>query len=321
MESKTGSNRCIAIYDLSCNPITYDFASFLFCADSHFCSCGYDQFEVLIIASKTAVAESATKYKLPYSCDQIEDRIQRLLLPLARHYANCFSTIILPSHADVRQYLARRFFLYPPDYNPILNKSRYTHHDLFKYGKIGILEGGLSISTNHATDALHWLASRNITCKFVVMTCRESVFQPLRNSSANRIKYISQCLNKAGFQVVVVPDTESDAKFKHENQGFYTVCELAAYDMTFRLALYRLSSLCYFDANGPYLLALLTKSIRFIINNYNPYWTIDELAAAGIKYGEQPFTTDKVGKRRGEWLWDPVTDEQLMETIREFLDI
>lgn len=246
------------VWDLQVCPPTYDITSFLGECEFRREEIGAKYIDIVI---QPGPIDGFRDDDLPPSLGNREGMLYRVAVAMCR---------LLPSVRNIDIRRARGPVvgtdIFPPDYE--LNDPQRHYGPSFLYRARPVLR---------ATTAARAFVERTVTTRpYVTITIREASHWPTRNSNIAAWRNVREWLEKNGYAVVWVPDTESA-----DANAF-------SWDLDLRLALYEGAALNLGINNGPTFMWLYCD-VAFIIFKCvteGIYWTSEEFFDRfGIKPG------------------------------------
>lgn len=248
----------MAVYDLDCSPLSFDFL--------HFLSAAYVYAEGAPI--HVVVCPGLRKgWRTKLEAKPLDDaerlwRLDHILIPAAR-MMGC-SVTIAPARSLAGAMAPggeKNPCVFPPGWSPEDPKR------LYDFGwAVKVSQAGMTIpfraSERALTHVKPWLEALRKTGPVVTITLRDT-HTPTRNSNTDAWFALAYQLQNRGYRVVIIPDTE---KIMHPVQGMrtgqkwsdiLTFCPLAAVDLDIRMALYEQSALNMAASGGPFMLNIL----------------------------------------------------------------
>lgn len=248
----------VAVYDLSSNSISYDFAFFLAAAESYSIKKGCTSFFVNIIRVEND-AFKGSAYSEIFDEESLKWKLDNIIIPLISLYPKCSGYKISPRYENI-QLLPQEKIIYPQfysaNYSPtldykeiflILKENKFTG---FRASKQGIRYINL------------WLKKKNITRRVVTITLRNYNFDTSRNSNIDEWVKFANWLIKEGFSPVFLPDTDSSFIPDERLSSFFEFVE-PSWNLGLRMALYE-NSYLNFVTSGPAAIAKLNRKVRYI---------------------------------------------------------
>ena len=258
---KDENDDLIAVYDLSSNSVSFDFAYFLAAAESFAIKQGRDSFFVYIVRKENDAIKGS-----PYSSivdeESVKWRLDNVIIPLISLYPKCIGYSILPKEENIHP-LAKERIIYPrfysANYAPVNDYKEIL--SLLKEDKFS----GFSASKQGIRYIKLWLEEHNITRPVVTITIRNYKVDVLRNSNIDEWVKFAEWLIEEGFAPVFIPDTDSCFVQEVKLDNFFVFRE-SSWNLGLRMALYEDSYLNFVSA-GVSAIAHLNRKIRYISMN------------------------------------------------------
>lgn len=270
-----------ACYDLSGSPPTYDFVTFLVSAEIERQNRGEDRLDIVFAPGPREGHRETTAW--PEATADREAMMERVVLPMAGLLGSVRTVERLPDRDGLDGVFGFRRKVYglPAQLAAWADpRSRCLRAD-------GEEEPGL-----------------------IVMTLREAVHWPERNSDVGEWVAAGLDLRRRGYRVVVVRDTERAG----ENIDGLECDHAAALHVTDRARLYQRAGLCLFVNNGPMVLASFMN--RPLIN-WRPI--CEAHRASSSKYlrscGWMPGTPPPGAPAHQRWVWSPDVAGSIVEEV------
>lgn len=292
-----GPDSIYAVYDLSQGPITYDFTHFLMIAERFRQKTSRTGLYVIFVPGHGDGFRHATARDHFLERDRKLWRLANLLAPCAMLLPRCVGTTICATREDAAALLRslRQDCIFPSGYS--------LDAPICPYGMPLVQQAAASGEGDIRALRAPPLAAEMVRRLFadiagpkpvVSITLRQSDFQPARNSEpAAWRSFATFCVNQ-GFHPVFIPDTE--ALLAGQKTGFedFTVLDLPALSVGYRMAVYQESFVNAMVNNGPYGLCAYHPDTRYLVfkmlNPVVPTCTHAFLSAQGIHPHRQlPF--------------------------------
>jgi hypothetical protein len=274
----------LAYYDFAVSPYSYDFVHFATAAKT----CG-------AVAIVFVPGERGWS-KLTH--DQEQARFERILKPVADAFPR--EAIVCHTREEAEDLMREHGqAFYPDGYTVAKPKAGHMLGSVVKLDRHRWL-----LPTQKATRIVsEWIGSRNP----VVLTLRDNPIKPERNSNIAAWRDFARYLVWCGHDVVVVPDTESEAfralmddehlgltlqkRMLDQEWGGARFWTLPALDVEVRHALYMAAHVSIGVANGPPMLAFFSDAPTLMVKPLtNGHWetSSDYWQQQGIPVGSQP---------------------------------
>jgi hypothetical protein len=307
----------IAVYDLSCQPLTYDFAYFLYEADCYFTDKGYSQFHVIILSQFSSPPpgswEHSSGFSTQITSDHKRQRIFNILLPIASLYTSCASVNLIHDTKLITYICRTHHAIYPRHYDGLFTRHM-SYKNVTNYERRQAKFSGLKALEFDLDKVNFWLKSQSIDQPFVTFTIRHYGYQSDRNSNIPAYLEFSEYLFDMGIATVFIPDTEDLSYIDQISK--YPVFFAGTFNLYQRQAIYELALTNIFSNNGCAALCALNKACSYIISGIvTKDWSAEIHEARGLKYGSQPFCDN-----RGIWEWEAETFVSLKKSFHLLLE-
>ena len=237
-----GSDMLLAYYDITTYPESFDFCLFLMAAEVWRKRLGAGGIQVLIMAA----AEEGWKYRnlSPEVWRQYLDtntwwRIQQIVVPVANMLQTVREVRVSTDRPGCENFWETARYRYPVQKVlhdvPIYQAYRDALTELYRGGIDHLLEAPSSAHEYVDQMLKKWGTNDK---RLIVITLREAIFAVERNSNMPAWLALAEELHKAGYGVVIIPDTDAilTGKSLLENCPF-PVSMLASFNLYIRLAL------------------------------------------------------------------------------------
>jgi hypothetical protein len=297
-------SRPLAVYDLRIAPVTFDFAYFLYDAETEFRRRGYSSFEVVILDGS-----KPNRYEWDDIIDRSKSkrRIDAMLVPIARLYAGCAGVTTTSDPAVVTD-LARAAALVFPRFADGRHLRHFSYADVYRKLKANIDYSGLVAPESALQRLCDELPQVEDFARVVTLTVRSYPYQPQRNTRLDVYREFADYLSRRGYTPVFVPDADAQTAIDF---GPYPSVPAAAANLEIRAALYQASFANVFTLNGVHTVAAFNKNARMILvqidGAYEGNTGLSRYEAEGLLRDEQPFD----GGLRKRLIWERETLENL----------
>lgn len=275
-----------AVYDLRICPNTFDFAYFLYDAETHFRGLGFDQFQVCIQGWENS---DLGDYGKIIDWEKRRKRVNAILVPMAEMWEGCSRVTvfdepngliahcslngpIFPLRADGRHL---RTFQYSDVYRKLARRMPYS---------------GFRAPEAACDRVRDFLRRHGILGPFVTLTVRAYAYQALRNTDMAVYFRFAEHLRAEGFTPVFIPDADApDAVTFGDFATFRDACA----DLTLRAAIYELAFANFFTSNGVHAMAAFNNQSACVLallnDNYASNTGLKRWESEGLMFGDQPF--------------------------------
>lgn len=319
-KSNTAANKdaLLLIYDLSVEPVTYNFIFSLAIASYQ---CELNQLmhiDVLIIKGEyhqLRKEEDAYEVACPVAARHWRTRA---ILWGAVNLMPAFRHLFYTDKEQARDLLSAYDHRYPTHYTLTSPVTHFPRDVLVDDARIR----GLRADAQSLAMMRRWLNARAQGRPVITITLRESPYCPARNSDIDSWLKVAENLDREGYYVVFVTDTENPTSFLVEKLATFTCCPLAAVNVQLRMALYELSTLCLGINNGPMVLCWFNDRCRYItfkiVTESVTQTSRKVLMQYGFVEGEPPLFAHR---DRHVWIWEDDQYPLMMEAIQKVLTI
>jgi hypothetical protein len=231
----------LAVYDLRCAPITFDFCNFIAMAHMRALARGEHQFDLVIRADSF---RNVTPREKSYSLTEREWRLRNLLLEVWKITRSCRNLVVTRDP----QFQLDQPNLFP-EYDPIRRDSvpyLLTHsRSVYLQTKAPPIAFG---PTDSARAAARQLVSSDL--RLVTVTLRRASFDTARNSNVEQWEAAATTLRERGINLVVLPDQDDCLGERALFAKSWSVCEAAAFSLDLRLAIMERAELNLVSSGG-----------------------------------------------------------------------
>jgi hypothetical protein len=300
------------IYDLDVNPITFNFSEFLIDIEYEASLFGKKGFVVVIVPPSQNPDLIWKEYDAVIDSDSKLWRYHNIILPLTFLAPKCKGTFMLPRRSDVIAF-SKSHEVYPYLYDGINLRGMNIGEFYRKLDRPGLFEG-LRASIQGLNYIKAWLVERKLLAPIVTITIRSSAFDVPRNSNTEAWSSFAHFLESAGYQPVIIPDTDDAFRDRPE---FEDLCQFkeCAWNIGLRMALYETAYLNFFVPNGCFGLAIFNTQCSYICLNLLPAGSIVTTEESYKKIGHAIGTNYKFANERQRLCFQPDDYENI---VREF---
>lgn len=295
--SKKVNNQTALIWDVRCNPITFDFIFAIFYTYSILVRKeNIKSFDLIIYFPDNFKLKpfSYRNYDNYVNFEEINLRIQNMILPLGNSF-NCLNKLFFINNerellAKVRKYS----IIYPRNY----------HSKYFLIAPLEFIKGYKFIKEIKIFNAPFLIPKRTSFFKthksinifldenFITLTLRDYGYSPSRNTSQLDIEKAIKVAKNLNLKLVIVPDNINNLK-NYTFKSDILICSEAREDMYYRIKLYSKSKLNLFTTSGAIFVSLFLKGTKTIILNFCPGgFDADKKYyknVYNIRVGDQPY--------------------------------
>ena len=292
-QASRNDNYLIAIYDLTFNPITFDFAYFMASAELFAKKHCMTQFEVIIVRKQQVSAAVDNIYEVAVDSDSSEWRLNNIVLPLISLYPSCIGHAVVTTFSDIKVDLKNNT-IYPEFYSKNYRPC-FSYNDFYSLASTYSLSG-LRASAQGLKYVRSWRKENNLTGNIVTITIRNYKYDTTRNSNIDEWVKFAHLIKSAGYVPVFVPDTDSCFENDKRVDGLIVFRE-PCWNLGLRIALYEESYLNFFKSSGTASLAQLNMKVRYICMSMavagSLQATEDIWKIRGIEVGQRKFSFSK----------------------------
>jgi hypothetical protein len=262
------SDNCVyAVYDLAAGPVTYDFIYFLMLAEHFRATSGRLGLYVVFVPAEGDGFRHSTSRDRFLERDRKLWRLLNLLAPCASLVTNCIGMHVCASRADAATFLrdapAERVF--PTRYTIDKPVCPYLLPHVLREAEHRPDIRALQAPPLANVIVQRWLRELGAGKPVVSITLRQSEFQPLRNSNVAAWRQFAGRCTQMGFHPVFIPDTEALLKGDAAALSDFTVLDLPAFSIGYRMAVYEQSFLNMMTNSGPASLCMFHPAARSLV--------------------------------------------------------
>lgn len=257
-----------AFYDLQVEPVSFDFAWFLTCAELARRKFGMNSIHVVIVPAREQrpLHKHDNQDAPPSSADTStnEWRISNILLPSVSLLPCSSGVTLCHNRMQASVLCAFSQSTYPYNYKVLFP----THHypgECVQAGHAGENNVSCLRAPKPARNFVaQWLQRHPNSRKIVSITLRESRAAPGRNSNIAAWHAFATAIAKQGFTPVFIRDTEVSLDEAVNFSNEFTTFDLASWNVLIRSAFYEQ---CYLNMgvnNGPMATCWLNADIRYL---------------------------------------------------------
>ena len=318
---KNSNNKALLIWDVRCNPITFDFIFAIFYTYSILVrKKGIKSFDLIIYFPEKFILKPFTfrNYDKFVDSEEINSRIQKMIISLGKSF-NCINNLFLINNKnELLEKVCKYSIIYPRNYHP-----KY-----FLIAPLEFLKGYKFLNEIEIFNAPFLIPKRSSFFKkqksinnilgenYITLTLRDYGYSPLRNTNQIDIEKAINVANHLKCRLVLVPDNIKNLKNYTFNNDIIILRE-AREDMYTRIKLYSKSKLNLFTTSGAIFVSLFLKNTKTIILNFCPGgYDADKQyykKVYNIKVGDQPYM--QLG---GYLLWQDQYPEYTSEDILNY---
>lgn len=287
---KKSEKKCLFVYDLRVNDLTYNFAYALICAQSEMVDDGFLGCDVMfLIDPEHGFAEYGKEYESIYDVASKSDRLFSLVIPTARLSPFVDNVFVLRVDDFLVSGLADRFVCFPRSNGLFEYGLSCENTSIYRKSRSEVSSPWLRASANSYDKLKQLLECKGLAGKpLVTITIRASSFDVSRNSSIPDWVLFVEWLDANGYRPLVIPDSDnlSSGEAFNSRHLMTEVC----FDVGLRMALYETAFVNFFVANGCAALGNLGDQVKYISMNQLPLGsvvtTVEAYESIGMEVGE-----------------------------------
>lgn len=298
----------VAVYDLRICANTFDFAYFLYDADTYFRALGFDRFQVCILDDE--LVDMGHEYERVVSWEKRRHRVKAILVPMAEMYQGCSAVRVTSEAKDVIELCRGNEPIFPHRAD-----GRHLRTHVYKtiYPKLmqQLPYSGFRAPRVALDEVARYKARLGIVRPAVSLTVRAYAYQPLRNTDVGVYFGFADYLRSTGFEPIFIPDAEAPKAV--DFRGFASFEEACA-DLRLRTAMYEDCFTNVFTSNGVHAMAGFNERSSLMIAMLNEHYESNtgtaRWEAEGLRIGDQYFngTTKRI-------IWAKETVDNLIENF------
>ena len=252
-----------AFYDFAACPPTFDFINFICMVESACKVGGYNDFKVVFLPGPVDGFRSKTSY----SPSHLRYRVQNIILPSLALAPHCCGFHYLTDREEGRAIAeSAGEQVFPWGYNIDKPVGYYNWGASVEMLREGHNLLNLSASSAARQRAKQWLQTHCGDKKPIVITLRESPYEPARNSNLTAWRDFVRTLPNDYCAIFIRDHDQSLEALPDQLEGILLNRE-APWNLEFRTALYELAYIAFFVNNGPWLLGILNPNVNCAIMN------------------------------------------------------
>ncbi len=269
-EQASADDTLFVCYDITIYPESYDFCCFLLAAEAYRQRIGAGSIQMTIMAG----ANDGWKHR-GLSPEEWQKalttttwwRIQHMVVALANMLTTVRDIRVMTNRTECDQLWQSARSRYPVKEVthdvPIYQAYREALGELYRGGLTNLLEAPAA-AVRYVEQILD---TQGLAVKrLIVLTLREAIFSPERNSNLPAWIAMADELRAAGYGVIIIPDTDSALTGRSMlDSCSHSLNILAAFNVYIRMAFYQRAHLNLFANGGPSLLAMLGARTRYLL--------------------------------------------------------
>ena len=257
------SNVMHAVFDLSNNPITFDFAYFVAAAEAYANSKNKNKIFLWIVKRPESFYEEgvlAEEYMNAVNRDSQDWRFKNILLPIISISPSITSHSVVNN--DFKLFDALRDEEIFPAGISNFSKPHLHYNEVFNLLELYDFSG-FNGSSQGAEYIQKWKKHKRITSNTISITLREYGFEKSRNTNTASWLQFADWLKSKGYSVIFIPDVDNcwveESKFI-DHFYFPEVC----WNLELRSSLYESCCLNFYYSSGLQGIGMLNKNINII---------------------------------------------------------
>lgn len=305
-----------AIYDLDINAISFNVAEFLIDAEIEANRRGKRGFVLVFIPRSNDPNLTCEEYDSLYDADSKHWKFQNLVVPIAFLSKICKGAYLLPKRSDVIGFVKGRD-VYPDLYDGFSMRGIDPRDFYRKIDRPNLFEG-LRAPEQGMRYIQAWILESGIKDPIVTITIRDCLFDKARNSNIAEWSRFAIYLRSAGYNPVVVPDTDTAFCEDRRFDGI-TLFKECAWNIGLRASLYESAFLNFFVPNGCTTLAMFNPQCSYIMMNSLPAGSMVTTEAA-YKLNNHPIGANyKFATPNQRLCFKPDTFENMVSEFEQFV--
>lgn len=296
------STTSIFIYDLRKYPLSYDYIFFL-----QYCHIRSNKDFTNVVINLILPKMHESKNNSDWTNEEFVLRKTRIINQLNSYFRNFEFIETIDSYYESPQCFV------------VHKKDELPHHsEYYKYVN----------NNSHLINPLHsridsqdyidqWKKLRLVR-PYITFTIRESKVSTERNTDIDLLKRLASHYINVGYEIVVIPDTNSLSSINQLNHQLIKIFPEAAYDFDLRLALYEKAELNFFNNNGPCIAAGLDPEVSYLLTKLVvpsvPHCTVEFIERQGYRYGATPEYS-----KNSIWIWDGEDYDLILENAKTLI--
>lgn len=316
-----------AFYDLMVSPATFDIVGFLVLAELERKEAGCSSLHLVFVPGPNEGfrANDLEEYRrlggVDCDIDSMRWRLRNILLPCCRLITSCQQVTVCTSRGEAQAFRASLVrHIFPKGYTVRFPKESHSLGRLVATTSQGIVLPTIRATPQARRFMSDWIQSRSDGRKVITITLRECSYEPYRNSNFKAWGAFARNLDSSIYCPVVIRDTETAFKPLPSELYGLTVFPEASWNIELRTALYELSYLNMFIANGPAMLCIYNRWARCLtFKMLTPSLRVDS-ARFYRREGLKPGSQLKHATPFQRMVWEDDRLEVIQKEFREMCD-
>ena len=301
------STTLYAFYDLGVSPISFDFVSFLVCAEQARITAGASDIKFVIVPFEAGSGHHDNKQ---FDATHGDWRLHNVVVPMCNLLSTPSGITICGSRKEAEQ-IQQRFadHIFPPNYS--VDTPLERHHT------------GWSIIAAHRGEVVHclrgseqarsyarqWIDQHAGGKKCVALTLREAPFGTFRNSDIVEWAKFADLLRDKEYFPVLLRDIDTALDPTPEEFGDIAIFPEGVFNLELRVGFYEECDICAFVANGPAQVCWYNANVRFLYQVTGDW--LDQKPTPFNRIGIDFDETPPVANHFQRWIWKPQKAETL----------
>lgn len=259
-----GGTELRAFYDLNVHPVTYDVGTFLAHAEAVRVKSGCSHIRIYVVPD---VEGGGNNKAVGHSADHSLHRVSNIILPALRCLPTCTGVSVLADRASALDLVPENpDHAFPVDFRLDRPTRGYLFTSVYRLAEEGVDLQPLQAPADKHAQVHRWLERHDLDGKrLVAITLREANYQIDRNSNLEAWGDFCAFLTRQGLQPVILRDFDVMYDPIPEELAGYPLCDVANWDLGFRLALYERADLSLSVNNGPQVMSFFNKNVDFMV--------------------------------------------------------
>jgi hypothetical protein len=261
------ANCAYAVFDLGYGSVSFDFLHYLMLAERFRQASGLLGLHLIFVPGDGDGFRRSSQYDLFAARDTKVWRLNNLLMPCAQLVPHCVGVKICANRGEAAQLLAslpaQRIF--PQGYTVDAPSCPYDLPTVLREAATGADIRALRAPALAAALVQRWFAETAGDKPVVSITVRQRHYRPERNSNLAAWRRFAEHCVAQGFHPVFIPDTEALLDGTSEAFDGFSVLNLPALSIGYRMAVYQQSFVNMMVNNGPYALCGYHPTARFLM--------------------------------------------------------
>jgi hypothetical protein len=259
----------VAVYDLACEMLTFDFLWVMAEADRQRHRLGLPRGHVLIVPGYAdGLRDEIPAYHQAFPPTERKRRIDTLLRPLTTLFPAWTGFTLALDRSQALELAGRARHLHPRNYHPYAPQMLYVDA---RQRVLAEADPAPAFEVPAATveKAETWARSLAGGRRIATLTLRDSPYQPHRNSRHAVWKACAERLLRTGWVVLTIPAEDATEPLPGDWPG--TVVYAAAVNVALRAALYQVADINLGVDCGPMSLCRLNPRCRYLLFGAMPH--------------------------------------------------